>query len=77
MSEMRLQKYLSEQGILSRRAAEEEIRAVDKRRKRYYDTYTGRSWGLPENYDFCINSSVRGIEGTADQIVAWAELERY
>lgn len=61
---------------IGQKTAEEEIRAVDKRRKRYYDTYMGRSWGLPENYDFCINSSVGGIDGTAAQITAWVELER-
>ena len=45
---------------------------IDKRRKKYYDTYTGRNWGTPENYDFCINSSVRGIEGTVEQIITCA-----
>ena len=43
-----------------------------EQRKKYYDTYTGRNWGAPENYDFCINSSVMGIEGTAEQIITWA-----
>ena len=47
------------------------VRKIDRQRKKYYDTYTGRNWGAPENYDFCINSSVRGVEGTAEQIIAW------
>ena len=51
--------------------AEEAVRKMDKQRKKYYDTYTGRHWGAPENYDFCINSSVRGIPGTAEQIMIW------
>ena len=47
------------------------VRKIDRQRKKYYDTYTGRNWGAPENYDFCINSSVMGVEGTAEQIIAW------
>ena len=57
---------------IGQKEAEDTVRKLDKRRKKYYDTYTGRNWGAPENYDFCINSSVRGMEGTAEQIVAWA-----
>lgn len=57
---------------IGQKEAEDTVRKPDKRRKKYYDTYTGRNWGAPENYDFCINSSVRGMEGTAEQIVAWA-----
>ena len=52
--------------------AEDAVRKIDKQRKKYYDTYTGRNWGTPENYDFCINSSVRGIEGTVEQIITCA-----
>ena len=51
--------------------AEDTIRKIDKQRKKYYDTYTGRNWGVPENYDFCINSSVMGIEETAEHIITW------
>ena len=57
---------------IGQKEAEDTVRKLDKRRKKYYDTYTCRNWGAPENYDFCINSSVRGMEGTAEQIVAWA-----
>ena len=37
----------------------------DKQREKYYTHYTGRPWGLPENYDICINSARLGIEKTA------------
>ncbi len=33
------------------------VRKADKQRKAYYNYYTGGSWGKPDNYDFCINSS--------------------
>lgn len=38
------------------------VRRMDKQRKRYYDYYTDRSWGKPDNYDLCINSAQVGIE---------------
>lgn len=58
---------------IGQKEAEDSVRKIDKQRKKYYDTYTGRSWGTPENYDFCINSSVRGIEETAEMIVSWVK----
>lgn len=38
---------------------------TDKRRINYYNYYTGKKWGSPENYDLMIDSSLFGIEGTA------------
>lgn len=42
------------------------IRKIDKQRKAYYNYYTGRSWGKPDNYEFCINSSAQGIEQSVE-----------
>ena len=58
---------------IGQKEAEDAVRKIDKQRKKYYDTYTGRNWGAPENYDFCINSSVRGIERAVEQIITWAK----
>ena len=69
--EDRVKRRMEIEGI-GQKESEDAVRKIDKQRKKYYDTYTGRNWGAPENYDFCINSSVRGMEGTAEQIVAWA-----
>lgn len=30
---------------------------VDKQRARYYEFYTGQSWGNKRNYDLCVNST--------------------
>ena len=57
---------------IGQKEAEDAVRKIDKQRKKYYDTYTGRNWGAPENYDFCINSSVMGIGGTVEQIITCA-----
>ena len=69
--EDRVKRRMEIEGI-GQKEAEYAVRKIDKRRKKYYDTYTGRNWGTPENYDFCINSSVRGIEGTVEQIITCA-----
>lgn len=40
-----------------RRTCGKRIRAVDKKRARYYLFYTNQAWGKKENYDLCINTS--------------------
>ena len=42
---------------------------MDKQRRRYYDTYTNGRWGVPENYDACLNSAVFGIDATVDLLL--------
>ena len=44
---------------------QELVEKTDAQREKYYTHYTGRPWGLPENYDICINSARLGIERTA------------
>lgn len=61
---------------VSRREAEDRVRKTDRQRRKYYDAHTGRSWGAPESYDFCVNSSVWGVRGTAEHIAAWTEALR-
>lgn len=53
--------------------AEKLIRKNDKSRERYYNYFASGTWGDAKNYDLCINSSVLGIEGTVDAIIAFAE----
>lgn len=40
----------------------------DKTRERYYNYYTGRTWGDPQNYDMMINTSRISLEKAADLI---------
>lgn len=60
---------------ISRQEAEEMILKKDKGRKDYYDLLTfGDNWGVASNYDLCVDSSLLGIEGTADLIIRfWRE----
>lgn len=46
---------------------------ADRKREGYYNYYTFGEWGVASTYDLCIDSSVLGIEGTADFIIAFAE----
>jgi len=43
-----------------------EMHRSQKKRADYYTFYTGHTWGDKANYDLCINSSLLGIEGTAE-----------
>lgn len=43
----------------------------DKQRKSYYDYYSSKKWGNVNTYDLSINSSVLGLEGTAELIVKY------
>ena len=49
--------------------AERLIRKKDRIREAYYNYYTMGSWGSASNYHLCLDSSVLGIEGTADYII--------
>ena len=42
----------------------------DRRRKVNYQHYTGRTWGMADNYDLCLNSGKLGVEQCADMIVS-------
>lgn len=56
---------------LSDRELKKRINSIDKGRRRYYEYYTGRSWGDPLNYDLCINTStgvIRDITGHIAQL---------
>ncbi len=48
---------------LNREEAKEQMKSVDKGRANYYKSYTGATWGAPENYDLSINTSRTGVSG--------------
>ncbi len=45
----------------------------DRKRAEYYNYYTFTDWGVASTYDLCIDSSILGIEGTADFIIDFAK----
>lgn len=60
---------VAEREGISPEAAEAMIIKRDKKRQDYYNFFTFGDWGVASNYDLCIDSSILGIEGTADYII--------
>lgn len=52
---------------------EARIRAIDGRRRDYYQFYSGNEWGKPKNYHLCLNSGKLGIERCVEIIAEYAE----
>ena len=57
---------------LSLEEAEKLAEEKDRNRAEYYNYYTFTDWGVASTYDLCLDSSVLGIEGTADMIIEFA-----
>lgn len=49
--------------------AESVIRKKDREREAFYNFYTFGNWGVASTYDLCIDSSILGIDGTAEFII--------
>ena len=64
----RIKRLMETEGIDAEQA-ESLIRRKDRTRETYYNYYTFGSWGQAANYDLCVDSSILGIEGTADYII--------
>ena len=54
---------------------ESRIRAIDAKRRDYYQYYSGNEWGKPKNYDLCLNSGTLGIERCVEIIANTVSLE--
>lgn len=52
----RIKKYASKKNC-SESKAEILLDRTDKERSNYYNYYTGKEWGMADNYDICINTS--------------------
>lgn len=63
---------IAERSGLSLEAAEKLAEEKDRNRAEYYNYYTFTDWGVASTYDLCLDSSVLGIEGTADMIIEFA-----
>lgn len=46
----------------------ERLHDKDKKRKAYYELYTGAEWGKADNYDICLDSGTIGIDKCVDII---------
>ena len=59
----------------SSRKMEARIREIDRRRRDYYQYFTGNEWGNPRNYHISLNSGKLGIERCVEMILACLEAE--
>lgn len=68
----RAQRYARHDGTTT-----DEARAIiakgDRQRDDYYGYYTNRRWGDAANYQFCMNTSVLGIEATAQVLIDYID----
>ncbi len=65
-------KYIAERRSVDEAQAEAICQREDKERENYYNFFTFRNWGVASNYDLCLDTSLLGIEGTADFIIDFA-----
>lgn len=55
--------------------AKDMIIKADKKRASYYNYYTNKRWGDSSSYNMCLDSSVLGIDGTAEAIKKLIEIK--
>ena len=66
--DFRVERIIERHDGIEDKAAKDLSQKTDKRRINYYNYYTGKKWGSPENYHIMMDSSVLGIEGTAQAL---------
>lgn len=65
--EYRLNRVTEKYGY-TRKDAQKEIKATDKKRARFHDFYSEAPWGKALTYDLCVNVSKLGVDATVDLI---------
>lgn len=65
--ESRIENVSKRMGI-DKNAARKFIDDKEDERSKYYNYYTGKKWGHASSYDLCVDSSILGLEQTAEFI---------
>ncbi len=71
--ESRVNRVLQRHDDIKPDKAKQAVQKADKARANYYSFYSGQKWGLPENYDLCINSSQLSTEQAAQIILDYID----
>ena len=50
------------------------INKTDKKRSNCYNYYSRQKWGDARSYDFCLDSSILGIDKTVDMIIEYLKI---
>lgn len=67
--EKRIQRKMQQENLSHEKAARL-VRKMDKRRKKYYESYTGSVWGALDGYDLCIDTDAANFDAAVEQICA-------
>lgn len=70
--QIRAERVAERMGISLEKALEL-VEKKDKGRAEYYNYYTFGNWGTADTYDLCLDSSILGLEGSADFIIDFAK----
>lgn len=70
--EWRIKRAVEVYGINAKHA-KDYVKRIDKQRIAYYNYYTDKRWGIPQNYHLCVDSSALGIDGTAKLLKGFIE----
>lgn len=70
--EVRVKRAQEVYGIAEKHAADY-VKRIDKQRTSYYNYYTDKRWGQPQNYQICVDSSALGIDGSVALIKQFAD----
>ena len=60
---------------IEEKRAEHIINKTDKTRANYYSFYSGQKWGMPQNYDLCINSAKLSDDEIVELICSYINLK--
>lgn len=70
-------KFIARRHNVGLKEAEAICLKEDKEREAYYNYFTFSNWGVASNYDLCIDTSILGIEGSADFIIDFGRRRGY
>ena len=62
-------KRIMERTGLAEDEAKDMMEKKNKSRESYYNFFSFGNWGAASDYDLCVDSSILGIQGTADLII--------
>ncbi len=69
--DVRMERVSKRTGI-SLEEARDFIQKKEKDREDFYNYFTFGNWGVASTYDLCVDTSLLGVEGTADFIIDFA-----
>lgn len=64
----RVERMLNLENDTDAKKMETRIREIDRKRRDYYQYYSGNEWGSPKNYHLSLNSGKLGVETCVDII---------